>query len=230
MSSELLALSRVFTCVARCYVWVGDSAKLCVIRRGWRWRVGHSAVVLRDLLVSNADEAAKGRGVWPRGERRGATVRSVVVLERSEAKQDRKERGHPHPDAGRWCVHDGPCCEEYDVSVRQIEGNVWAQSSDAAPRGFGRGEADKEEVGPVVREDLRHLASALHEHVRCVGPPDRVSSTVCRVVAAPVRDGGRINVNVLEFQGTAAWEHNIGVRVRQCKGMPAVSLQVTNQD
>ena len=63
----------------------------------------------------------------------------------------------------------------------------------------------------MIREDLEPLASAWHEHGRCVEPPDRVSSAVCRVVAAPARDGGRVNVDVLELQGTAAREHNIGV-------------------
>ena len=86
--------------------------------------MGHVAVVLRDWLVSHVDEVVEGCDVWARRERRGATIRSVVVLERSEAKQDRKERGHPHPYAGRRCVYDGPCCEEYGVAVRQIEDNV----------------------------------------------------------------------------------------------------------
>ena len=99
--------------------------------------MGHAAVALRDWLVSHVDEATEGCDVWARRERRGATIRSVVVFERSEAEQDRKERGHPHIYAGRWCVHDGPCREEYDVAVRQIEGRACTQSSDAAPRGFG---------------------------------------------------------------------------------------------
>ena len=88
--------------------------------------MGHVAAVLRDWLVSHVDEVVEGRDVWARRERRGAAVRSVVVLERSEPEQDREERGHPHPYAGCWCVHNRPCCEEYDVAVRQIEGNIWA--------------------------------------------------------------------------------------------------------
>ena len=56
--------------------------------------MGHAAVVLRDWLVSHVDEVVEGCDVRAHRERRGATIRSVVVLERSEAKQeDRKERG-----------------------------------------------------------------------------------------------------------------------------------------
>ena len=65
----------------------------------------------------------------------------------------------------------------------------------------------------MVRKDLEPFASARHEHGRCVKPPDRVSGTVGGVVVASAHDGGRINVDVLEFQGAAAREHDIGVGV-----------------
>ena len=126
--------------------------------------MGHVAAVLWDWVVTRVDEVVEGCDVGARRKRRGAAVRSVVVFERSEAEQDWEEWGHPHPHAGCWCVHHGPCREEYDVAVRQVKDNIGAQSGDAAPCGFGRGEADEEEVGPVVCEDVEPLASARHEH------------------------------------------------------------------
>ena len=131
------------------------------------------------MWMESSKVAASGRVA--NRERQGATISSVVVFERSEAKQDRKERAYPHPDAGRWRVHDGPGCEEYDVAVSQIEGNVWANSSDAAPRGFGRGEAGKEEVGPVVRKDLKPLTqrrSGQEQEWKAISQDDRPTSGI----------------------------------------------------
>ena len=160
----------------------------------------------------------RARDVWGLVEPRG-----VAVLEDGASRSERHMRAMcawvASVSACRWaaCASSASySASSSTVSTQRIGTAMPSLSSgfasaDAAPCGFGRGEADEEEVGPVVCEDAESLACARHEHRWCVKPPDRVTSAVGGVVTASAHDGGRIDVNVLEFQGAAAREHDVGV-------------------
>ena len=104
----------------------------------------YAAVVLRHRFIVHVNEVVEGRDIRARRECWGAPVRAMVVLKRSEAKQDRKKRRHPHPDARHRHIHDWPRRKENNVSIRQVKGDARPQSGDTAPCGFGRGETNQE--------------------------------------------------------------------------------------
>ena len=97
----------------------------------------NAAVVRRHRFISHVNEVLKGCAIRARRERRGASVRAVVVLQRSEAKHDRKKRFHPHPDARHRRVCDWPGREEDNVPVRQVKDDVCAKGGDKRRAAFG---------------------------------------------------------------------------------------------